>query len=175
MVLGRMPRALSVWKTPSLSTRSDDDLLNYALELAQEWGHQYFTSVRGRLKEAFSNMSQGGLDRIDSVIRATMKCGHQLVYSMTTQNINDEIAWRRGFLAQHSWVNERNLRRIYASGKYYAWHDGLAHSLAAGFYFGLVNGSADFAEQGLGALGASILSVGRTWQVKQGTDRPPCR
>lgn len=57
-----------------------------------------------------------------------MKYGHDLVYSMVEQegkNINLSV-WREAFTSRYPWVDEKNLKHLFSTGKYYAWKDGVA-------------------------------------------------
>jgi hypothetical protein len=101
--------------------------MNYALDLAQEWGEEWLKPIQGRLQKAYPHMSQAELDRLNSVAQDAMKYGHDLVYSMAEKDGKDinQSAWRETFASRYSWVDEKNLKHLFSTGKYYAWKDGL--------------------------------------------------
>ena len=127
-MLNRMLRALSVRRAPSQSSCGEEALLNYALDLAQEWGNEWLKPTQERLRQSYPQMSQSELDRLDSMARAAMNYGHELVHSMAAKegaNVN-QSAWCECVLSRYPWVDERNLKHLYSTGMYYAWKDGVA-------------------------------------------------
>jgi hypothetical protein len=127
-MIDRILRAIFVRRDPKGKSRSEEALLNYSLELAQEWGKQWLKPIQGRLHGAYPELSETECSRLNSIAQAAMKCGHDLVYSMAQSqgkdNIN-EAAWRQSFKQLYPWVDERNLRHLFSTGMYYAWKDGV--------------------------------------------------
>lgn len=127
-MLNRILRFLFIRRAPSLETCGEETLMNYALELAQEWGDEWLKPTHERLRKAYPNMPPSELDRLNSVAQEAMKYGHDLVYSMVEQegkNINLSV-WREAFTSRYPWVDEKNLKHLFSTGKYYAWKDGVA-------------------------------------------------
>lgn len=101
--------------------------MNYALDLAQEWGEEWLKPTQERLQKAYPNLSQTELDRLNSIAQDAMKFGHDLVYSMAEKegkNIS-EGTWHEAYTARYPWVDKKNLRHLFSTGKYYAWKDGV--------------------------------------------------
>lgn len=124
-MLSSVLRALFGRRPPPLNAGGETALLNYSLELAQEWGDQWLKPIQDRLRKAYPSLSQSELDRFNSEAQAAMNYGHQLVYSMVEKNGRDisESLWRETYLARYSWVDEKNLRHLFSTGQYYAWKD----------------------------------------------------
>jgi hypothetical protein len=127
VMLKRFLRALLLRRAPPLRSSGEEALLNYALDLAQEWGKQWFKPIQPRLLEAYASLSEPELDRLNSIAQCAMKFGHDLVYSMAEQHGKkvDESTWREKYVARYPWVDEKNLRHLFSTGMYYAWKDGV--------------------------------------------------
>jgi hypothetical protein len=106
----------------------DAALQNYALDLAQEWGREWLQPIQPRLRRAYPTMPTEELDRLNAIAQDAMKEGHDLVYSMTEQlgeKGMSEAAWRSAYTPRYPWVDDKNLRHLYSTGRYYAWKDGV--------------------------------------------------
>jgi hypothetical protein len=114
-------------RKPSLRKYGENALLNYALELAQEWGENWLLPIQERLGKAYPQLSPQELEHYNAVVQAAMKCGHDLVYSMAEEYGKDvsEPNWRETYLAQYPWVDKKNLSHLFSTGMYYAWKDGV--------------------------------------------------
>jgi hypothetical protein len=128
-VINSILRALFVRRAPSLQS-GETDLLNYALDLAQEWGKNWLRPIQPRLRKAYPQLPNTELDRLNDVVQRAMKSGHDLVYSMAEAAEESgatlvDADWRRAFSLQYPWVDERNLRHLFSTGSYYAWKDGV--------------------------------------------------
>jgi hypothetical protein len=109
--------------------KGEQALLNYALDLAQEWGAHWLKPVQERLRKAYPEMTQEELDRLNSIAQAAMKAGHELVYSMAEQREKgkdpQQSVWQEAYLKEFPWVDRDNLGHLFSTGMYYAWRDGL--------------------------------------------------
>jgi len=126
-ILNRILPVWSVRRTPSLDHGEEDALLNHALGFAQEWGDQWLKPTQERLHRAYPSLSQAELDRIDSVAQAAMKFGHELVYSMAEKEGKGirKSVWLEALAALYPWVDRKNRRHLFSTGKYYVWKDGV--------------------------------------------------
>ena len=100
--------------------------MNFALDLAQEWGEDWLQPIQGRLSAAYPNLTREELDRYNTIAQDAMHFGHGLVYSMMEKqgkNI-DEAQWKKDYLTRYPWVDDKNLNHLFSTGKYYAWKDG---------------------------------------------------
>jgi hypothetical protein len=84
-MLDRILRWLIPKRRAPSRKKGEQALLNYALDLAQEWGGDWLKPVQERLRKAYPEMTQDELDRLNSIAQAAMKAGHELVYSMAEQ------------------------------------------------------------------------------------------
>jgi hypothetical protein len=124
-MIDRLLRALFRRRKPATET-GEVALKNYALELAQEWGKDWLKPIQERLRRAYPKMSAEEQDRLNALAQDAMKAGHDLVYSMAETKGKDfpEAEWRSAYSARFPWVDEKNLRHLYSTGRYYAWKDG---------------------------------------------------
>lgn len=101
--------------------------LNLALKFAQEWGENYGRPIQGRLRQACPNLHTEELDHFNDVARVAMECGYDLIFIIAKKRGRDGIwpEWRESYLAQYPWVDENNLARLFSTGMYYAWKDGV--------------------------------------------------
>ena len=83
--------------------------------------------IQSRLATAYPTLSTEQLDNYNAIAQAAMKTGHDLVYRLAeSHGANlDRAVWRSAYGAQYPWVNERNLERLFSTGMYYAWKDGV--------------------------------------------------
>ena len=111
---------------PNREIRDEEAIMNYALDLAQEWGDNWLKPIQGRLAKAFPNISQDELDNYNAIAQDAMQFGHDLVYSMAEKHGNnlDETQWKKEYLSHYPWVNDKNLNHLFSTGNYYAWKDG---------------------------------------------------
>jgi hypothetical protein len=128
VMLKHFLHALFARPAPPLNSSSEEVLLNYTLDLAQEWGKQWFKPIQPRLHQTYPSLSVTELDRLNSVAQAAMKFGHNLVYLMAEEqgrNVSESTR-RETYVARYPWVDEKNLRHLFSTGMYYAWKDGVA-------------------------------------------------
>jgi hypothetical protein len=124
-MIDRILRILFVRRPPSPNA-SDEQLLNYALDLAQEWGPEWMKPAQNRLKKAYPRMSTVELNRLNDMAKEAMDKGHGLVYSMAEskgrKNV-DKAEWRKEYTVLYPWVDEKNLKHLFSTGMYYAMKD----------------------------------------------------
>jgi hypothetical protein len=124
-MMNRILRGLFVRRAPVQSV-SKEHLMNYALDLAQEWGPQWMKPIQERLKTAYPTMSEAELNHLDALARAAMNAGHGLVYSMAEKHGRanvDRTQWQSEYRAQYPWVDDKNLSHLFSTGMYYAVKD----------------------------------------------------
>jgi len=101
--------------------------MNYALNLAQEWGDNWLQPIQDRLNKAYPNLTQDELNNYNAIAQEAMKFGYNLVYSMVEQQgIHiDDVQWKIEYSSRFPWVDKQNLSHLFSTGKYYAWKDGI--------------------------------------------------
>jgi len=111
-------------RKPSLKKGGEDAILNYALELAQEWGEDWLMPIQERLGKAYPSFTRQELDRYNTIAQEAMFFGHNLVYK-AKEDGNDitKSEWQTVFLSRYPWVDKRNLSHLYSTGSYYTWKD----------------------------------------------------
>lgn len=122
-MIDRILRALFVRRAPA-QPASEEQLMNYALDLAQEWGPQWMKPIQERLRNVYPTMSEAELNHLDAIARAAMDAGHG--YSMAEKHGRknvDRAQWQSEYAAHYSWVDEKNLNHLYSTGMYYAMKD----------------------------------------------------
>ena len=120
-------RLLMLRRKPALQAGDENALLNYSLELAQEWGTFWMKPIQSRLRKAYPSLSEAELDRLDGIARSAMDAGYGLVYSMAEigrKRLRRED-WIAAYHPQFPWVDDRNLRQLFSTGLYYAMKDGV--------------------------------------------------
>jgi hypothetical protein len=125
-ILGRIFRVIFVRRAPN-QYADEAALMNYALDLAQEWGEQWLEPVQRRLMDAYPNMSQTEADYLNDAAQKAMKTGHDLVYLLAENSGKNvkQLAWQEMYVKQYPWVDKKNLNHLFSTGMYYAWKDGL--------------------------------------------------
>jgi len=126
-LINQFLRRLLVRKAPPLESMSEEMLLNYALDLAQEWGDNWMQPIQPRLKAAFPGLNEQKLNRLNYVAQSAVKFGQELTLSMAekegVKNLN-ATNWRATFLKKFQWADEKNLKRLYTTGTYQAMKRG---------------------------------------------------
>jgi len=114
-------------RKPNIEKQGEDTLLNYALDLAQEWGDDWLKSIQERLSKDYPYFSQEELDKYNDIAQEAMNHGHDLVYFMAEEQGKEisESEWKEAYLSRYPWVDEKNLKHLFSTGKYYAWKDGV--------------------------------------------------
>ena len=120
-------RKLFVRRAPRIQGASEDALLNYSLDLAQEWGQYWLQPIQSRLRSAYPGLPDSELDRLNAAAQAAMTFAHDLVYSMADQYGRkfDQSKWAADVLAQFPWIDQKNINHLHSTGLYYAWRDGV--------------------------------------------------
>jgi hypothetical protein len=112
---------------PEIEKHDEEALLNYALDLAQEWGDHWLQPIQDRLSKTYPDLTQKELNTYNTVAKKAMHYGYDLVYSMARQHGKnvDETQWKKEYLSRYPWVNDKNLKHLFSIGNYYAWKDGV--------------------------------------------------
>jgi len=115
-------------RKPSLKNNDENSLLNYTLELAQEWGDDWLKPIQERLGKAYPSFTQEQLENYNTIAQAAMKLGHDLVYNMAEKQGREKInqeQWEASYLSRFPWVDKKNLSHLFSTGMYYAMKDGI--------------------------------------------------
>ncbi|WP_018294320.1 hypothetical protein [Mariprofundus ferrooxydans] len=114
-------------RKPNVKKHGEEALLNYALDLAQEWGNEWLKPIQERLGNVYPHLTQEQLDKHNAIAQDAMKYGHDLVYSMAEEQGKDinESKWKEVYLSHYPWVDSKNLKHLFSTGSYYAWKDGV--------------------------------------------------
>jgi len=114
-------------RKPKIEKHSEEAIMNFALDLAQEWGDDWLKPIQGRLSKAYPNFTRDELDKYNAIAQDAMQFGHDLVYSMVEQQGQyiDEAQWKIEYLSRYPWVDDKNLKHLFSTGNYYAWKDGV--------------------------------------------------
>lgn len=126
-VINSVLRKLFVRRAPKIVPGNETLVLNYALELAQEWGEFWLKPIQGRLAKVYPQLTTAELDHYNLIAQEAMKYGHDLTYSLAKSLTTDagKAAWKETYLAKFSWVDARNIRHLMGTGMYYAMKDGV--------------------------------------------------
>lgn len=105
----------------------DPKILNTGLSLAMEWGDVWLTSIEDRLAARHPDMGARKLFQYDQTCRAVMKEGHQRVAECVAHawGVEERFGEARArfyseFRAEHPWISDENLGRLFSQGCYYA-------------------------------------------------------
>ena len=126
-VVNSILRKLFIRRKPEVVPGNETIVLNYALELAQEWGDFWLKPIQGRLAKAYPQLTAAELDHYNAVAQQAMKYGHDLTYSMA-KSLTDEAGkalWKAAYLEKFPWADARNIRHLIGTGIYYAMKDGV--------------------------------------------------
>ncbi len=84
--------------------------------------------VQGRLKKAYPYFTQQELDEYNAIAQEAMKYGYDLVCSLAGKHRKsiEESVWKEIYLSRYHWIDNINLRRLFYTGRYYAWKEGAA-------------------------------------------------
>jgi len=126
-VINRILRKFLVRRKPAILPGNEELLLNYCLDLAQEWGDFWLKPIQDRLGKAYPHLTPQELDHHNEIAQAAMKYGYDLVYSMAESEGKDvsQSIWQANYSARYPWVDKRNLSHLFSTGNYYAMKDGV--------------------------------------------------
>ena len=102
-----------------------EEILNYGLMLAMEWGTDWFKPIQERLSAKYHFLNNTELDQFNESCQASMRFGHKIVYEMAEKdgaktNIEE---FKTIFIEQHPWATDQNISHLFSQGMYYAWKD----------------------------------------------------
>jgi hypothetical protein len=104
------------------------EILNAGLDLAMEWGADFMQPINPRLTRRFPRLPVHELNAYDAACRAAMGWGHTQVaphwHAVGGNEREARRAFERSVRDRYPWISDKNLSRLYAQGRYYAWHDG---------------------------------------------------
>ncbi len=108
-------------RTLDLRTATEEDLLNYSLSLAQEWGPNWMKPINDRLRKIYPDLDPVKIDEYSRVAREVMNDGYRVVSrllevhgkSLTKEQFQDS------FNSMYPWVNNRNISNLLSTGTYY--------------------------------------------------------
>ncbi|MEM6822068.1 MAG: hypothetical protein AAF558_09025 [Verrucomicrobiota bacterium] len=107
-------------------------ILNTGLDLAMEWGEHWLHPIQTRLASLFPELNGEELDYCNEICQAAMHMGCDLageppLYLPTSEVIPEKRTMTRVWKnycqqmkAQHPWISEANLEKMYSQGRYHA-------------------------------------------------------
>ncbi len=108
-------------KTLNLKTATEEQILNYALDLAQEWGPNWMTPVNDRMKKIYPEMEQERIDSYSAIAGKVMNHGYDMV-SKLLKDRGGKLAkedFGRSIRLVYPWVDNGNISSLLSSGTYY--------------------------------------------------------
>ena len=115
-------------RKPNIVKEGEEVLLNYALDIAQEWGDDWLKPIQDRLGKSYPSFTIEELENYNTIAQSAMKLGHDLVYSMAEKQGRNKISqgkWEESYLTRYPWVDKKNLSHLFSTGMYYAMKDGV--------------------------------------------------
>ncbi len=103
----------------------DNEILNFGLELAMEWGENWLKPIQERLHAKYPGLSSEERDRLDVICREAMKFAYETVYRMA--EASGKATSRTDFASvlgqRYPWIDRKNAEHLFSKGMYYAWKD----------------------------------------------------
>jgi hypothetical protein len=101
----------------------ENQILNDGLKFALEFGSNWLQPIQSRLAKRYPELTESELDNFNSQCQAAMAAGHEQVYTSFEQFGIEAFfeLFAASYYQQYPWVNEKNLKRIFSQGMYYAY------------------------------------------------------
>ncbi len=112
-------------RKPNFERDGEEALLNYALHLAQEWGNDWMQPIQQRLGKSYPNLSDRELNRLNDLAQNAMRYSYNLAYELYEKTEGGDIGkeWRVACLSKFPWIDDKNLKHLHSTGRYYAMRD----------------------------------------------------
>ena len=109
------PSFIFVRRKPLLNEQSEDELLNYVLDLAR-----LSLPIQSRLGKDYPQFTAAELDKYNLIAMEAIKYSYDLHYALDHSSSRDglKLRWRKAYLARYPWIDKKNLRHMYNAGKY---------------------------------------------------------
>ncbi len=129
---------MSFFSNNNNSKVSELEILNSGLFFAMEFGENWLQPIESRLLSKYNFLSTEQLNKYNEVCREAMFAGHKCVHDILekveneNQTIKENILKQQMInflLKQYSWINEKNLKKIFSQSCYYAYKEGLDKSI----------------------------------------------
>ena len=103
----------------------DEEILNYGLKLAMEFGKNWLQPIQTRLSKKHPELTMEQLDAYNDICQKAMKCGHDCVYSMESGLTDKQMLERLDahLSVDFGWVSRKNRSKLFSQGMYYRWKD----------------------------------------------------
>lgn len=125
VVLGASGAELFEWFIRRKQPYNENQILNDGLDYALEFGSNWLQPIQFRLVKLYPELSETQLDNYNSQCQIAMKTGHEQVYALAELSGKDISfdTFVTSFTKSFPWVNDKNLKHIFAQGMYYARKD----------------------------------------------------
>ena len=106
---------------PILNKHNENEILNYCLSLAQEWGPNWMQPIDERLSHLFPTMDIATIKFYSKVATVTMENGYSLVSKLIESHGIDKakIAFKSEIVEKYNWIDGSNVNHIFSTGSYY--------------------------------------------------------
>ena len=112
-------------RKPDLERDGEDALFNFALHLAQEWGNNWMRPIQQRLGKAYPQLENDELDRLNNLAQNAMNYCYNTAFEMYERTKGDisREDWNKVCLSKYPWIDDKNLKSLLATGRYYAFRE----------------------------------------------------
>ena len=100
-------------------------ILNDGLRLAMAFGDDWLKPIQTRLVRLYPELDMRELDEYNNKCQFVMKAGHDLAYSLGKESGKKASFnnFRKNLGESFPWINDKNLKRLFSQGMYYAYKD----------------------------------------------------
>ncbi|HEX8237596.1 MAG TPA: hypothetical protein VF600_16685 [Abditibacteriaceae bacterium] len=100
----------------------DDEILNVALEMSLEWGHNLTKPINARLIARYPALSEAEATNYDQVCREIKSYAFDQIEAAYVQRIPWHEA-RQSIMGKYPGLSEDSYLRLNSQGHYYAWRN----------------------------------------------------
>ena len=93
--------------------------------MAMEFGKNWLQPIQERLSKKYHHLNAEELEQYNAMCQAAMSFGHEIVYALAEEHGKEAKydQYEPIYTQHYSWVNKKNLSRLFSQGMYYAWKD----------------------------------------------------
>tara|TARA_R110000868_G_scaffold196385_1_gene442266 strand:- start:809 stop:1198 length:390 start_codon:yes stop_codon:yes gene_type:complete len=109
------------------ATIKDDNVLNFGLSLAMEFGSNWQKPTQCRLKQKYPCFTNMELNIIDKICRDAMSFSHNTIYALVESKGKDfdKENTIKTIRDKYPWIDSKNINHLMSQGLYYSYKDGL--------------------------------------------------